>query len=72
MTGNDFPPNEGWCVEITHGDPPVTVGQRVLTLAEDAREYAKEHAWRNKGDVARVFERRGGETVFETRITYPT
>jgi hypothetical protein len=63
-----FPPPDGWCVEITRGDE--VVERSVFLLAEDAREHAKGHAWRHKGDVARVFERRAGDTVFSTVIRF--
>lgn len=68
MSDADFPPDDGWCVEITRDGGTVETG--VFLLAEDAREHAKRHAWQHKGDVARVFERRGGRTVVETRIRF--
>ncbi len=47
------------------------VAQRVFSLAEDARDFAKQHAWQHKDDVARIFERRSGATVFSTEVAFP-
>jgi hypothetical protein len=66
-----FPPEDGWCVEITARASGVVVAQRVFSLAEDARDFAKQHAWQHKDEVARIFERRGGATVFSTEIAFP-
>lgn len=71
MTQPQFPPADGWCVEVTDRATGVMVDQRVFMLAEDAREFAKSHVWRAKGHRATVMNREGGETVFTTVIEFP-
>jgi len=71
MDPNLFPPEDGWCVEITARHSGAVVAQEVFSLAEDARDYAKQHVWQHKDDVARIFERRGGATVFTTEVAFP-
>jgi hypothetical protein len=66
-----FPPADGWCVEITGQDGGQVVAQQVFSLAEDARDFAKQHVWQHKGDRARIFERRDGATVFSTEVAFP-
>ena len=70
MTDDTFPPDDGWCVEVTDRSSGVVVEQQRFVLAEDAREFAKRHVWRFKGHRARVFNRERGETVFTTTIEY--
>jgi hypothetical protein len=67
-----FPPPDGWCVEVTGRDGAEVVERRVFRLAEDARDFAKQHVWRNKSHSALVFERAAGETVFQTRVEFQT
>lgn len=71
MPDPQFPPADGWCVEVTDRESGAVVDQRVFMLAEDAREFAKSHVWRAKDQRARVFNREGGETVFSTVIEFP-
>lgn len=66
-----FPPDDGWCVEITEAVGGAPVERVVFDLAEDAREHAKRHAWQHKHHRAEVTERRGGATVFRTVIAFP-
>ena len=70
MGSNTFPPPEGWCVEVTARDGGQVVAQQVFTLAEDARDFAKQHVWQHKDHVAQIFERHGGATVFTTEIAF--
>jgi hypothetical protein len=67
-----FPPDDGWCVEVTARGDGSPVERRVFVLAEDARDFARQHVWRNKGHVAEVFERAAGRTVFRTRVEFQT
>lgn len=71
MDHGAFPPDDGWCVEIVARDSDVVIAQEVFVLAEDARDHAKQHVWRHKDHVARIFERRGGQTVFRTEVSFP-
>jgi len=71
MTDAAFPPPDGWCVEIVDREDGALIAQEVFSLAEDARDHAKQHVWRNKDHVARIFERAGGETVFRTEVAFP-
>jgi len=66
-----FPPEDGWCVEVTATSGGAIIDRRVFSLAEDARDFAKQHAWQHKDHVARVFERRAGVTVFSTDVAFP-
>jgi hypothetical protein len=52
-------------------DGAAVVGQEVFSLAEDARDFAKQHVWQHKDHVATIFERRGGATVFSTEVAFP-
>ena len=71
MSNGEFPPADGWCVEVLERDGTAVVDQQVFSLAEDARDFAKQHVWRHKDHSARVFERVAGETVFQTRVAFP-
>jgi hypothetical protein len=66
-----FPPADGWCVEVVVRDGAAVVVQEVFSLAEDARDFAKQHVWQHKDHVATIFERRGGATVFSTEVAFP-
>jgi hypothetical protein len=66
-----FPPEDGWCVEVAARENGEVVVQEVFSLAEDARDFAKQHVWQHKDHVARIFERRGGVTVFSTEVSFP-
>jgi len=66
-----FPPADGWCVEITARESGEVILQQVFSLAEDARDFAKQHVWQHKDDLARIFERRDGATVFSTQVAFP-
>jgi hypothetical protein len=65
-----FPPDDAWCVEVTVRDGGRVVEQQVFSLAEDARDFAKQHVWQHKDHVARIFERQHGATVFTTEIAF--
>ena len=71
MDQGAFPPDDGWCVEIVARDDGAVIEQQVFVLAEDARDHAKQHVWRHKDHVARIFERQGGATVFRTEVSFP-
>ncbi len=71
MTTGGFPPDDGWCVEIVERDGTTVLDQKVFSLAEDARDYAKQDVWRHKDHVARIFERTAGRTVFTTEVAFP-
>ena len=71
MDTPEFPPDDGWCVEITARGSGAVVDRQTFSLAEDARDFAKQHVWRHKDNVARVFERRGGTTTFSTEVAFP-
>ena len=71
MARSTFPPADGWCVEVTARESGEVVVQEVFSLAEDARDFAKQHVWQHKHDVARIFERRSGATVFSTEVAFP-
>jgi hypothetical protein len=71
MDSTPFPPDDGWCVEVTERASGAVVTHAVFVLAEDARDYAKQHVWRHKDHTARIFERLGGATVFTTEVAFP-
>jgi hypothetical protein len=71
VSAAEFPPTDGWCVEVVEREGRTVVEQQVFSLAEDARDFAKQHVWRNKDHAARVFERVGGQTVFQTQVAFP-
>jgi hypothetical protein len=66
-----FPPADGWCVEVTARETGEVIAQQVFSLAEDARDFAKQHVWQHKDDLARIFERCDGATVFSTEVQFP-
>ncbi len=72
MSHEVFPPNEGWCVEVVTRESGAIVCREVFALAEDARDFAKQHVWQHKGDVATIFERQSATTVFTTEIAFPS
>ena len=71
MDASMFPPADGWCVEVTARASGTVVAQQVFSLGEDARDFAKQHVWQHKDDIARIFERRDGTTVFSTEVAFP-
>jgi hypothetical protein len=71
METGAFPPEDGWCVEVVDRDSGTAIDQQVFSLAEDARDFAKQDVWRHKDHVARIFQRAAGQTVFTTEVAFP-